>query len=383
VYNFFRQGWISARFRDQLREAFNGSDPVAMSAPPREHIPLDLFEPKGLTIFFAGSPEVVTPLRDAFRDPATRYWYPWLTGVSKDSTAGFSKDPPKDPPPAPKHAYQIPERDSQGEFLREADGKLAMKTVPPKWMGMLPAQIEETNGGPIATDDWPFPYTRKPGIPGLTWRGIILTLILSVGLWFALGGAKALSSSSEETTSARPDWDMMLRSFFLGAGFMLVETKAVVQMALLFGGTWMVNTVVFAAILVMSLAGNLFAGKLTPQRLAPYYLGLFIALGVGLCIDQNTFLGYDTTRQILGSCAVAFAPIAFAGVIFATSFKRTLQPDRVFGANVAGALIGGLAENCSVLLGFRLLLCVAIGFYVLSAVFGNRQVPTSEADQSV
>jgi len=35
---------------------------------------------------------------------------------------------------------------------------------------------------------------------------------------------------------------------------------AVVQMALLFGGTWMVNTAVFAAILVMSLAGNFFAG---------------------------------------------------------------------------------------------------------------------------
>ena len=41
----------------------------------------------------------------------------------------------------------------------------------------------------------------------------------------------------------KPDYGMMLRSFFLGAGFMLVETKAVVQMALLFGGTWMVNTV--------------------------------------------------------------------------------------------------------------------------------------------
>ena len=37
--------------------------------------------------------------------------------------------------------------------------------------------------------------------------------------------------------------------FFLGAGFMLIETKAVVQMALLFGGTWIVNSVVFCAVL--------------------------------------------------------------------------------------------------------------------------------------
>ncbi len=87
--------------------------------------------------------------------------------------------------------------------------------------------------------------------------------------------------------------------------------------------------------------------------------------------------------QILGVCALVFAPIAFAGVIFATSFKRTTQPDRVFGANVAGALVGGLAENSSVLLGFQLLLCVAVGFYLLSAAFGNREVPAGAADRSV
>ena len=41
--------------------------------------------------------------------------------------------------------------------------------------------------------------------------------------------------------------------FFLGAGFMLLETKGVVHMALLFGSTWYVNSIVFFAILVMIL----------------------------------------------------------------------------------------------------------------------------------
>ena len=175
----------------------------------------------------------------------------------------------------------------------------------------------------------------------------------------------------------------MLRAFLLGAGFMLVETKAVVHMALLFGGTWMVNTVVFAAILVMALVGNFYAGWLRPKRLEPYYLGLFLTLGLGLAIPLDAFLGLDRSMQILGACALVFAPIAFAGVIFATSFRRSSQPDRVIGANVAGALIGGLAENTSVILGFQYLLCVAIGFYVLSAVAGNRTVPSSEANPGV
>jgi hypothetical protein len=175
----------------------------------------------------------------------------------------------------------------------------------------------------------------------------------------------------------------MLRALFLGAGFMLVETKAVVEMALLFGGTWKVNTVVFAAILVMSLAGNLFAGQVRPRRLEPYYAGLFATIALGLAVSQTTFLGLSPTVQIAGACLLVFAPVAFAGVIFATSFRRTTQPDRVIGANVAGALVGGLAENASVVLGFQLLLCVAAGFYLLSGVFGNRLVPANAATPSV
>ena len=46
--------------------------------------------------------------------------------------------------------------------------------------------------------------------------------------------------------------------FFLGAGFMLLETKGVVHMALLFGSTWVVNSIVFFAILVMILLSNLY-----------------------------------------------------------------------------------------------------------------------------
>jgi hypothetical protein len=145
----------------------------------------------------------------------------------------------------------------------------------------------------------------------------------------------------------------------------------------------MVNTVVFAAILLMSLAGNLFSGWIRPKRLEPYYIGLFATLGLGLVVSLDAFLGLDRVVQVAGACALVFAPIAFAGVIFATSFARSSRPDRVFGANVAGALVGGLAENASVLLGFQYLLCVAAGFYLLSAAFGNRTLPTDLAEKRV
>ncbi len=154
-------------------------------------------------------------------------------------------------------------------------------------------------------------------------------------------------------------------------------------MALLFGSTWMVNTIVFAAILVMSLIGTLFVAGFAPKRLEPYYIGLFLAAALGIAIPLDTFLGLDSTMQIAASCALVFAPIAFAGVIFATTFARSVRPDRVFGANVAGALLGGIAENASVLLGFQYLLCVAVGFYLLSSAFGNRTLPATPAAKGV
>ena len=110
---------------------------------------------------------------------------------------------------------------------------------------------------------------------------------------------------------------------------------------------------------------------------------LFATIGLGLAVPVDAFLGLDRTTQVVGACALVFGPIAFAGVIFATTFGRSTQPDRVFGANVAGALVGGLAENASVVLGFRYLLCLAAGFYLLSAAFGNRRVPVGAAGKGV
>ena len=40
--------------------------------------------------------------------------------------------------------------------------------------------------------------------------------------------------------------------FFMGAAFLLLETKNVVQFALLFGTTWLVNALVFAGVLLAS-----------------------------------------------------------------------------------------------------------------------------------
>ncbi len=163
--------------------------------------------------------------------------------------------------------------------------------------------------------------------------------------------------------------------FFLGAGFMLVETKAVVHMALLFGGTWIVNSVVIFAVLVMILIANLFVAIARPERLAFYYVALLASLVVSALVPMDTFLGMERTAQIAAASILAFTPIFFAGVVFAVSFTSAVEPDRAFGANIAGAMFGGLAEYSSMLLGFQYLLFVAVALYIISIV-GYQKVVT-------
>ena len=385
VYNFFRTGWLVARLRDTLRDVF-GADPVVLTAPPRDEVELDAFDHLGFTAFFAGSADTLDPLKRAFASVGNAYWLAVKRPVGPATPGGFRTEPPE----LPAETAPVP------AALREL----------PDWGRLRMAKVQESADLPPATDDWPFLYVRRPTIPGHTWRGMWVVVVLALGLWLVFRprnaaqpdppapfpgreGGEGLGASSPSPLGGgvgegfSPELGLMARSFFLGAGFMLVETKAVVHMALLFGSTWSVNTVVFAALLLMSLAGNLFAGWRKPKRLEPYYAGLFATVAVGLAVPLDAFLGLDRTTQIVGACALVFGPIAFAGVIFATTFGRSTQPDRVFGANVAGALLGGLAENASVVLGFRYLLCLAAGFYFLSAVCGNRRLPAGAAGNDV
>jgi hypothetical protein len=156
--------------------------------------------------------------------------------------------------------------------------------------------------------------------------------------------------------------------FFLGAAFMLLETKAVVQLALLFGSTWLVNSLVFFTALVLILLANVYVLKVPNVRRTWHYVALFLVLAANILIPVDTFLDGNVLWRYAVPCLLALGPMFFAGVIFALSFREVSNPDRAFGSNIAGSVVGGLAESFSMLLGFRYLLLLAILFYALSAL---------------
>jgi hypothetical protein len=116
------------------------------------------------------------------------------------------------------------------------------------------------------SDDWPFLYMRPGVFPWgyLIVLGLVLTVTaVSVRPVFGLG------------RDGTPfDWPL----FLMGAAFLLIETRGVTSLSLLFGSTWVVNSVVFGGILTMVLLANLAVQRWQWHDLQPWFGALFGAV---------------------------------------------------------------------------------------------------------
>ncbi len=346
MYNYFRQGWIVARLQNSVRAAF-GNDALVLNLPSRDRLNPDDNLGGDFTMLLAGDNRAI---RDAFATHP-EYWLRLRGPFDHRTMNGFES-----PSPGERDAWR-----SQPPDVREQS----------EWKQFRLTELSEGAGDTrLATDDWPMLYLREPMIPGVSLRG--------GGIMAAIAALMLAPFLLRRESASHQPAGLMVQRFFLGAGFMLVETKAVVHMALLFGGTWIVNSVVIFAVLVMILVANLFVALVKPSRLGVYYAALLAALVVSAFVPMDTFLGMERSAQIAAASILAFTPIFFAGVIFAVSFTRAVEPDRAFGANIAGAMFGGLAEYSSMLLGFQYLLLVAVLLYVIS-MLGHRKATLNTA----
>ena len=129
----------------------------------------------------------------------------------------------------------------------------------------------------------------------------------------------------------------------------------------------MVNSLVFAVVLILILLANLYVYWIREVRLAWHYAGVMILLAVAAFSPTDLFIAGGMFWRYALPAGLALGPMFFAGVIFARSFRDARSPDQAFGSNIAGAVVGGLCESFSTLLGFRYLLLLAALFYMLSA----------------
>jgi SAM-dependent methyltransferase len=209
-----------------------------------------------------------------------------------------------------------------------------------------------------ATDDRPFVYLRGRTIPARYLEVLGLVLLISLVVIRMAGGP---------LKRMRGDLDL----FFMGAAFLLLETKSVVQFALLFGTTWFVNALVFAGILLTVLIAIEVERRVRIGRRTQLFVLLFAALGLAYLVPADSLLALSAVPRFFVATGLAFAPVFLANLIFAERFRDTEDSTSAFGANLLGAMVGGTLEYLSLITGYRALLILAALLYLLSYLLGR------------
>jgi len=207
----------------------------------------------------------------------------------------------------------------------------------------------------LPSDDWPYLYLSRHSIPSHYLKAFSILLVMGSLLLLLSGGGAVLG---------RRDFPM----FLLGAGFLLLETKSVTQMSLLFASTWRVNVLVFTSILTMIFAANLITMRTKSDHRQVFFLILFFALGINYFLPVETLLVFPLlTQWVLGSLLVA-TPIFAASFLFATLFKNTRDSLVSLAYNFLGAVCGGFLENGVMLVGIQKIHVLILFIYLLAFV---------------
>jgi spermidine synthase len=212
----------------------------------------------------------------------------------------------------------------------------------------------------IPTDDWPFFYMMERTYPMSYMIALGMVLLLSyVFVRKTIGWTEPVERG-------------YLPFFFLGSGFMLVETKAITELGLHLGGTWFVIATTILMVLVMAFLANLMVQRKRVPRTGIAYAGLIASLVVGYFSARNhDLVSFASPMLTLAvACVLLTIPLFFSGIVFSTLIgKPNINISTALAYNLMGALFGGLMEYNSMYFGFAFLYLLAIGFYGLAWVF--------------
>jgi SAM-dependent methyltransferase len=279
-------------------------------------------------------------LRDAFDGVTPRVlWSNYDKGVTfliSEDPARASDRSGEGGSGSPVRAFRVPER------MREATRTFADPRIEAE----------------VSTDDWPFLYMPVRAYP------LYYVAVIGVLLWASLLLIGHFLPGSGSGFS--------LPCFFLGAGFMLLETKSITELALVFGSTWVVVSAVVAAILVMAFLANLLISSVERPPAVAVYALLLVALLVCWQLSGLDWSGLSSGWHRFWMTIFLTAPLFFAGLAFSTELKTSASVPAALSANLIGSMLGGFLEYNAMYFGFESLWFLGIAMY--AAAFAGRFV---------
>jgi hypothetical protein len=206
----------------------------------------------------------------------------------------------------------------------------------------------------VSTDDWPFFYMPRRIYPlsYLLMAGLVLALSVFIFTRFLEGRSQFGSATF----------------FFLGAGFMLIETKAITELGLVFGNSWQVIGIVIIAILLMAFLANFVVQRSKIQRSSIVYFLLLVTLAIGWAVSRSGGLPSSWPGRI-GFAILLTSPVFFSGMAFSTLLQSRGGISGMMAMNLLGAMCGGLLEYNSMYFGFSFLYVLAGILYAFAFLF--------------
>jgi len=194
-----------------------------------------------------------------------------------------------------------------------------------------------------------------------------LTVMIALGLLLVLFALYLQITGRTHHTQSQSHALVKGAFFFMGLAFLLLETKSIVQFSLLFGTTWLNNSLVFLAVLVFVLLANQLASWF-PRPWMLYAAGVLLS---GLCVLQllyplaNLLAIQNISLRFVLASLLTFSPIFCANLIFSMTLRDRPVAEHLFGWNLLGAFCGGLLEYTSMAIGYNWLSCIVLISYTL------------------
>ncbi len=225
-----------------------------------------------------------------------------------------------------------------------------------------------TRSSTVTTSDhWPFLYLRPGAIPWAYLTVLSAVLLLTAGSTMAVFGGRRLSQGFEPVL------------FLLGAGFLLIETRGITALSLLFGSTWIVNAAVIAGILVMALAANAWVAGRPPRSLTGPFAALLASVLLLWWFNVDTFNQLPMLPRAAIAGILTGLPVAFAGVIVSTLLEQSRDLGSALASNLFGSVLGGCLEYFSMLIGLDGLALLALVLYLGALYFWQAKATAAPA----
>ncbi len=215
---------------------------------------------------------------------------------------------------------------------------------------------EETRRWLSVTDDWPFLYVRGRGIGSdyllaLGAMTVISVVFIKAFIWAGMGPAKETSWAS---------WCFFLQ----GAGFMLLETNTIVRMALILGSTWIVTSVAVILVLLAALVSNVIVRRFASPSVNGIMVLLTLSILLNYIVDIHFYLALPGAARTILAAFQVYCPMLASSLLFGRLFQRSGQSGYDFGTNILGAMLGGMLEYGSLIVGVRAVYLLALVLFL-------------------